>query len=78
MNFSRPDRLTTTEMDLIMKGLDSLIVYMESLDDDKFGSFETLYSEIFETREGFANYNVETLMTEFTKIEHLENCLELS
>ena len=81
MNFNdylRQDRLSRNEMDLIMKGLDSLIEYMESLDDDKFRSFEQLYSEVFETREGFANYGMETLMNEFTTIDHLNKCLELS
>ena len=77
-DYLRQDRLSRNEMDLIVRGLDSLIQYMESLDDEKFRSFEQLYSEVFETREGFANYNMETLMNEFTTIEHLENCLELS
>ena len=73
------DRLNKEELDLMIHSLDCLIDYMESLDDDKFESFEEIYSTIFEQREELCKYELQTMVDEFnTKVDFLETCLTLS
>ena len=63
---SRPmntsDRLNKEELDLMIHGLDCLIDYMESIDDDKFESFQEIYSEIFDQREELCKYELQTMV----------------
>ena len=73
------DRLNQEELDLMIHGLDCLIDYMESIDDDKFESFQEIYSEIFDQREQLCKYELETMVNEFnTKVDFLETCFKLS
>ena len=65
-------QLNAQELNLLLKGYDALLDYMESIDDEKLALLADIYNSAFDSREALRLQEVEVWRT------HLENPLALS
>ncbi|WNL51001.1 hypothetical protein SCREM2_gp82 [Synechococcus phage S-CREM2] len=63
--------LSRQDIDLMMKGLDALLVYMDSIAEDKIETFEEVFFRVLE-----AKFELKSLDVDDNR-RHLENCLAI-
>lgn len=63
--------LSRNDIDLMMKGLDALLTYMDSIAEEKIETFEEVFFKVLEARYALKGLDVED------NRRHLENCLAI-
>lgn len=63
--------LSRKDIDLMMKGLDALLTYMDSIAEEKIETFEEVFFKVLEAR-----YELKGLDVDDNR-RHLENCLAI-
>lgn len=63
--------LSRQDIDLMMKGLDALLTYMDSIAEEKIETFEEVFFKVLEAR-----YELKGLDVDDNR-RHLENCLAI-